>query len=261
MADAELEQAVPEDVKGHAVVLKDIRKRFEGKVVHDGVSLSIRDGEVMTLVGGSGQGKTVLLKEIIGLAWPDSGEIWVHGREITHYTEDQMRALRANVAMVFQGSALFDSLDVADNVSYGLRERRRDLPRHEVEAKVSEMLELVDLPGIQHVMPAELSGGMKKRVALARGLALEPKVVLYDEPTTGLDPANVRRVNNLILKVRDAMGVTSVMVTHDMASAKAITDRIALLDKGRIIACGSWDEMEKSGDERVRQFLDGDFDE
>ena len=249
------------DVGDQAVVLRDVRKKFDAKVVHDGVNLAVHPGEVMTLVGGSGQGKTVLLKEIIGLMKPDSGAIYIHGREITEMTESELQLIRSDVAMVFQGSALFDSLSVADNVAYGLRERRRDLSGDEVGAVVQEKLALVDLPGIEKMMPAELSGGMKKRVAVARALALDPRVILYDEPTTGLDPANVRRINALIVKLRDTMHVTSIMVTHDMASVRAVTDRVALLDNGVIIATGTWEQMENSGVDRVRRFLEGDFGE
>jgi len=249
------------EIDDHAVVLRDVHKRFEGKVVHDGVSLAVRPGEVMTVVGGSGQGKTVLLKEIIGLMKPDSGAIYIHGCEITEMTELELQVIRSEVAMVFQGSALFDSLSVADNVAYGLRERRRDLSGDEVRVIVREKLALVDMPGIEAMMPADLSGGMQKRVAVARALALDPRIILYDEPTTGLDPANVRRINGLIMKLRDTMHVTSIMVTHDLASVRVVTDRVALLDNGRIIATGTWEQMENSGVERVRGFLDGDFGE
>ena len=187
-----------------AVELRDVRMAFGGKVVHDGVNLSVREGEIMTLVGGSGQGKTVLLKEIIGLMRPDSGEIFVHGREVTSLSEFELQDIRREVAMVFQGSALFDSMTVADNVAYGVLERFPDMPEDQLAEIVAEKLGLVDLPGTESLMPAELSGGMKKRVALARALALEPKIILYDEPTTGLDPANVRRISALI--ARDAAG-------------------------------------------------------
>ena len=251
----------PNSRNDHAVVLCDVRKTFEGNIVHDGVDLSVRNGEIMTVVGGSGQGKTVLLKEIIGLARPDSGKVYVHGREVTAMDEDELQNLRSDVAMVFQGSALFDSLTVAENVSYGLRERQRDLPIEKIMGVVRDKLSLVDMPGTEELMPAELSGGMQKRVALARALALEPRVILYDEPTTGLDPANVRRINAMIVKLRDTMKVTGIMVTHDMDSVKAITNRLALLDRGKIIATGTWAEMERSGIARVRQFLEGDFDE
>lgn len=256
-APTELDKAFLEK---HPVVLRGVTKRFDMKVVLDGVSLAVREGEVMTLAGASGQGKTVLLKQIMGLMQPDSGEIYVLGHDATRLTEQARQdLLGGKVAMVFQGSALFDSLDVGENVAYGLRERNPDLPEEEVRRIVREKLALVDLPGIEDMMPAELSGGMKKRVAIARALALEPRIILYDEPTTGLDPANVRRINALVLKLRDTMNVTSIIVTHDMASVRATADRIALLDRGRIIALGTWDEMEQSDEPRVRQFLAGDF--
>jgi phospholipid/cholesterol/gamma-HCH transport system ATP-binding protein len=241
-----------------AVELRDVRMAFGGKVVHDGVNLSVREGEIMTLVGGSGQGKTVLLKEIIGLLYPDSGEIFVHGREVTSLSEFELQDIRREVAMVFQGSALFDSMTVADNVAYGVLERSPDMPEDQLAKIVAEKLGLVDLPGTESVMPAELSGGMKKRVALARALALEPKIILYDEPTTGLDPANVRRISALIARTRQALGVTSLMVTHDIQAVEAITDRLAMLDEGRIIAVGTLKEMEGASHPRVRQFLAGE---
>jgi phospholipid/cholesterol/gamma-HCH transport system ATP-binding protein len=241
-----------------AVELRDVRMAFGGKVVHDGVNLSVREGEIITLVGGSGQGKTVLLKEIIGLLRPDSGEIFVHGREVTALGEFELQDIRREVAMVFQGSALFDSMTVADNVAYGVLERFPAIPETELAEIVAEKLALVDMPGTESLMPAELSGGMKKRVALARALALEPEIILYDEPTTGLDPANVRRIGSLIARTRQALGVTSIMVTHDLQAIEAITDRLAMLDQGRIIAVGTWKEMEASPHPRVGQFLAGE---
>jgi phospholipid/cholesterol/gamma-HCH transport system ATP-binding protein len=253
--------AGPDAPRDSVIELRDVRKRFGGNVVHDGIHLSVATGEIMTLAGGSGEGKTVLLKEIIGLMRPDDGAVRVFGEEVTTMNEEDLYRIRGNVAMVFQGSALFDSLSVAENVAYGVCERHPYIHKDDLRRIVAEKLNLVDLPGIEDVMPAELSGGMKKRVALARALAIEPGVILYDEPTTGLDPANVRRINGLIVKLCKDMGVTSVMVTHDMASVRKITDRLALLDEGRIIAVGTWDEMERSDDARVRRFLEGDFDE
>jgi len=244
-----------------AVELRGVRITLGGKPVHDGVDLSVRTGEIMTLVGGSGQGKTVLLKEIIGLMRPDAGEIFVFGREVTRLDEIQLREVRRRVAMVFQGSALFDSLDVAGNVAYGVLERFPTLPPDRLAAIVAEKLRLVDLPGAEELMPAQLSGGMKKRVALARALALEPNIILYDEPTTGLDPSNVRRINTLIRKMHEAVGVTSIMVTHDMRSVQAITDRLAVLERGKILAVGTWKEIEASPLPRVRQFLEGEVEE
>jgi len=222
------------------------------------VDLSVREGEIMTLVGASGQGKTVLLKEIIGLIRPDSGQIFVQGREVTALSESELQDIRRVAAMVFQGSALFDSMTVADNVAYGVLERSPDMPEEQWMKIVAEKLRLVDLPGTESLMPAELSGGMKKRVALARALALEPKIILYDEPTTGLDPANVRRISALIAKTRQAFAVTSIMVTHDLQCIEAITDRLAMLDRGRIVAVGTWKQMQASPHPRVRQFLAGE---
>ncbi len=251
----------PASAKERAIVLemRGVRKSFGGTPVHDGVDFSVFEGEILTLVGGSGQGKTVLLKEIIGLMRPDEGEIRVLGREVTRMGEEELQDVRLNVSIVFQGSALFDSLCVGENVAYGLRERRRGLPESEVDRIVAEKLALVDLPGIEDQMPASLSGGMKKRVAIARALALEPRILLYDEPTTGLDPANVHRISALIVRMRDRVGVTSVVVTHDMPAAKAISDRLALLDRGRILCTGTWEEMDSSSHPRVRSFLEGEL--
>ena len=243
------------------VQFRDVRKSFEGKEVHCGVDLDIFEQEVLTLVGGSGQGKSVLLKEMIGLMRPDSGTIHVLGREVTSLSETELEGVRKDVAMVFQGSALFDSLTVRENVIYGVRVRNRKISGDEVSRIVTEKLEMVDMPGTQDLLPSELSGGMKKRVALARALALEPRIILYDEPTTGLDPANVRRINALIKKMRDTVGVTSIVVTHDMNSACEITDRMALLADGQIISTSTWNEIEHSEDPRVRQFIEGEIDE
>lgn len=247
-----------ENGRNGAVVVefRDVRKSFEGKEVHRGLNFSVIEGEVITLVGGSGEGKSVLLKELVGLMKPDAGEIFVLGREVTRMSETELQEVRRDVAMVFQGSALFDSLNVRDNVIYGVRERSRKISREDVARIVADKLSLVDMPGTEDLMPAELSGGMKKRVALARALAIEPRIILYDEPTTGLDPANVRRINNLIVKMRDTVGVTSIVVTHDMQSAKAVSDRLSLLDRGRIIMTGTWQEMERSDHAMVRQFLE-----
>ncbi len=268
MAISERREDVAEEQTGSArsenacaVELSGVRKSFAGNVVHGGVDLRVREGEIMTLVGGSGHGKTVLLKLIIGLMKPDAGHIFIHGREITGMPESELQEIRREVGMVFQGSALFDSLNVRENVAFGVRERFRRISEEEISRIVLEKLALVDLPGTEGLMPAELSGGMKKRVAVARALALEPRIILYDEPTTGLDPANVRRINSLIRRLRDSVGVTSIMVTHDMYSVRAITDRLALLHGGGIIATGTWEEMERSRHPEVRRFLAGEIEE
>jgi len=242
------------------VELKGVTKSFDNKEVHRGVDLQVREGEVLTLVGGSGQGKSVLLKEVIGLMRPDSGEVFVYGRNVTQMNELKLRAIRRDVSMVFQGGALFDSLNVRENIIYGVRERNHKIKNDEIDHIVSEKLKIVDLPGTEKLYPAELSGGMKKRVALARALATEPKILLYDEPTTGLDPANVRRINALIVKLRNTVGVTSIVVTHDMDSAKAISDRLALLSHGKIITTKTWEEISHSADPRVRHFIEGEID-
>lgn len=244
---------------GFAIVIQGVRKAFDGKMVHDGVDLSVREGEIMTLAGGSGQGKSVLLKEIIGLMKPDSGHIFLYGRDVTRMGEAALQEVRRQASMVFQGSALFDSLSVRENVAYGLRQRPQRMSEEAISRIVAEKLQLIDLPGTEDLMPVELSGGMKKRIALARALAVEPKIILYDEPTTGLDPANVRRIIEMIRKLRNAVGVTSLIVTHDMDSAKAVSDRLALLGQGRIIAIGTWEEMERSTNPLVGRFLTGDF--
>jgi len=243
-----------------AVELRGVEKSFEGKKVHRGVDLRVREGETLTLVGGSGQGKSVLLKEIIGLMKPDAGEIFVHGREVTRLGERELIEVRKEVAMVFQGGALFDSLTVSENVIYGVRERDRRMTAAEAARIVAEKLKMVDMPGTEGLYPAELSGGMKKRVALARALAIEPRVLLYDEPTTGLDPATVKRINALIVRTKERVGVTSIVVTHDMQSARAVTDRLALLSQGRILAVNTWEEIGRSPDPRVRHFIEGESD-
>ena len=244
-----------------AVVIRGVEKSFNGKPVHNGVDLSVRNGEIITLVGGSGDGKSVLLKQIIGLMKPDRGEIFVRGREITSMSEFALHKAMREVGMVFQGSALFDSLSVRENIAYGVRERDPRISERAVSAIVEEKLTLVDLPGIESVMPTDLSGGMRKRVAIARALAPEPSIILYDEPTVGLDPANVRRINKVIVKLRDTVGVTSIVVTHNMGAVEAITDRLALLERGKIIAVGTWDEVAGSSSPTVRHFFEGEIDE
>jgi len=240
-----------------ALDMRGVHKTFEGKVVHRGVNLKVFDGEILTLVGGSGEGKSVLLKEIIGLMKPDAGEVYVYGQEVTRLTERELIAIRRQAAMVFQGSALFDSLTVGDNVVYGVREHERHLSRAELDEIAAETLRLVDMEGSEELFPAELSGGMKKRVAIARAVAMKPRIILYDEPTTGLDPTNVKRINDLIVKTRDATCATSIVVTHDLQSARRISDRLALLADGCIIAVGDWGSLSDSASPEVRAFVEG----
>lgn len=220
--------------------------------------MSVAEGETMVILGGSGSGKTVLLKHMNGLMNPESGEVFLDQLEITRLGEEDLREVRKKVAMVFQGSALFDSLTVEENVAYPLEEHSR-LCVKEIAEKVRQILSLVDLDGSERLYPAELSGGMKKRAALARALALNPKILLYDEPTTGLDPAMTHRINGLIREMQTRLGVTSVVVTHDIHSAFVIADRLAFIREGQIRFVGTRAELQTSSDLAVREFLDAGF--
>jgi len=239
-----------------AIELVDVHKAFRGKPVLRGVSLRIEEGETFTILGGSGSGKSVCLKHVIGLLRPDRGRILVFGREIGGLSERALVEVRRDVSMVFQSAALFDSLPVYENVAYPLREHRR-WPEPQVAARVAECLEAVGLAGAEALMPAELSGGMRKRVGVARAVALEPRAILYDEPTTGLDPANQRRVGELIRSLAARLRVTSVVVTHELELCFAISDRVALLRSGRIAAEGTAAQMQGSEHPDVRAFLAG----
>ncbi len=237
------------------VRIEGLEKSFDGKQVLRGVDLSVNPGETMVVIGRSGEGKSVLLKLIMGLIPPDRGSIWVDGEEITHLRERDLSAVRKKIGMLFQGAALFDSLTVRGNVGFALDEERA-VPDDEIESRVIEELQRVQLEGILDKRPAELSGGMKKRVGLARALVKRPKVVLYDEPTTGLDPITADAINNLILRMQKELGVTSIVVTHDMASARKVGNHVALLNKGRILFTGTISDLESTDDPYVRQFVD-----
>ena len=242
---------------GEAVIeLGDVYKSFGEVDVLRGIDLSIREGETFTILGGSGSGKSVCLKHMIGLIRPERGSVRVLGEELTRLSEHKLVPVRTAVSMIFQSAALFDSLSVFENVAYALREHER-WPEERVSARVAECLEAVGLAGVEALMPAELSGGMRKRVGVARGIAMEPRVILYDEPTTGLDPANQRRVGALIRALQSRLQVTSVVVTHELELCFAVSDRVALLKGGRIVAQGGAAEMRESQDPDVRAFLDG----
>ena len=241
---------------GPMISLRGLSKRFGTNQVLDGLDLEIERGETMVVIGGSGTGKSVLLKHIIGLLRPDAGEVVVDGVPVSRLKGWELKEFRKEFGMLFQGSALFDSLRVLDNVAFGLREHTR-LKEAEIRERVREKLALVGLRDIEHLWPSELSGGMKKRVALARALAMEPKILLYDEPTTGLDPIRADSINDLIVELRDRLKVTGVAITHDMTSAYKIADRIAMLYKGKIIAVGTPQEMRDSADPVVHQFITG----
>lgn len=237
------------------VEFKDVHVAFGSNQVFAGLNLQVRQGEILTLLGGSGCGKSVLLKLILGLVPWQRGQVIAFGTPITPNDDAAMLAVRRSVGMVFQWGALFDSLDVFDNIAYPLRERGIRDPRVLAE-RVATVLDHVGLSGIERRMPAELSGGMRKRVALARAVAEEPKVLLYDEPTTGLDPLNVRRISELIVTLRSRLNVTSIVVTHDLPSACMISDRIAMVAERRMIAVDSPERMRNSTQKNVRDFFE-----
>jgi phospholipid/cholesterol/gamma-HCH transport system ATP-binding protein len=235
-----------------------IKKAFGPKIVFNGLNLDVERGTVLTVVGGSGVGKSVMLKLLIGLLPADAGTIEFDGKDVTLCKERALSVLRQRIAMLFQGGALFDSLSVGENVAYGLQEHfRYKMSQSEIQERVAWALGLVDLPGIEQMWPADLSGGMRKRVGLARAIAVQPEVVLYDEPTTGLDPINTARVNHLILGLQRKLNITSIVVTHDMKSAFAISHRIAMIHRGRVIARGAPEEFQRIDDPRVQDFIEG----
>jgi len=239
-------------------VLRGVVKRFGDVTVLDGVDLDLARGEMLALIGPSGCGKTVLLKAMIGLVPIDAGTILFEGRDVAAMTPEALRVYRRRVGLMFQQSALFDSMTVADNVAYGLHELVvGHLSREETSERIAWALACVGLAGTEGLLPDELSGGMRKRVGLARTIALKPEVVLYDEPTMGLDPINTHRIGSLIDSLHAALGSAAVMVTHDMKLARDLADRIALLQDGKVIGVGTPEEMAAHPDERVRDFLQG----
>jgi phospholipid/cholesterol/gamma-HCH transport system ATP-binding protein len=238
------------------IEFRNVKKAFGKKVIYRDLSLDIVRGESITIIGGSGVGKSVMLKLLIGLLPVDGGSISVDGSDVVTMTDVELRNARRRIGMLFQGAALFDSLSVAENVAYGLREGG-GMTEPEIAERVAESLTYVGLPGIEHMWPADLSGGMKKRVGLARAIAVRPEVILYDEPTTGLDPINTTRINKLILHLKETLNVTSVIVTHDMHSAFTVSDRMAMIHSGQIIFTGTPDEIRQSQEPRVRDFIEG----
>lgn len=234
--------------------LVDVRKSFGSKEVIRGVNLTVEDGETLAIIGGSGSGKSTLLKLMIGLIQPTSGEIWIGDKNIAGMDEDELDEVRLHMGMVFQYSALFDSMTVGDNVAFGLREHT-SLSEVEIKKVVAEKLELVGLPGAESMMPTSLSGGMKKRVSLARAIAFGPETIFYDEPSSGLDPIMTMKIDELIMNTQKALNVTSVVVTHDMYSACRIADRIAMVVSGEVVACEPVEKFKQLEDERVREFL------
>lgn len=234
--------------------LANVSKVYDGKYALHNINLTIKKGETLAVIGGSGSGKSTLLQLLVGLIRPDDGEIYIGGQEITHLSEKDMDKVRLNMGMVFQYSALFDSMTVGENVAFGLREHR-NLPEEEIQRIIKEKLALVGLPGVEKKLPGELSGGMKKRVGLARAIAFGPDIIFYDEPSSGLDPISTAKIDELIVDMQKKLGVTSVVVTHDMASACRIADRIAMVYEGDLIAVDTVARFQQIEDERVQAFF------
>lgn len=238
------------------IEVRDLKKGFGAQKILDGVNFQIETGESVVIIGRSGGGKSVLLKQLIGLLKPDSGQVLIDGEDIVPMDERQLLRVRQKFGMLFQGAALFDSMTVAENVAFPFR-RRKDISPAEVTRKVTAALEMVELPGTQNKKPSELSGGMRKRVGLARAIVYQPEIVLYDEPTTGLDPVVSDSIDQLIMRVRDHLQVTTVVVTHDMRSARRVGHRILMLHEKRIYASGTPDEIFSSQEPIVKRFIEG----
>lgn len=237
------------------IIFRDVHKSFGSKHVLQGFSLEVRDGETMVILGYSGSGKSVALKHIVGLLEPDQGEVEVDGQIVHQLERAQLMALRAQIGFVFQFAALLDSMSVGDNIALGLKRQR--LAEDDIRERVRESLALVDLEGTEDRYPAELSGGMRKRVGIARAIALRPRYLLYDEPTTGLDPVTAAVIDQLMVRAKRKLGITGVVVTHDMRSAYTVGDRIAMLYKGKVRQVGTVEEIQQTHDPAVRQFIEG----
>jgi len=260
MASEQHNQAVdmhldaPQDFDG--IAIQGLSKAFGEKIVLDQCDLTIHRGETLVIIGRSGQGKSVLLKHIVRLLEPDQGHIWFEGQEVTAMPRSELMEVRKSFGMLFQGAALFDSMTVCENIGLILQEHT-DWSAERIRARACECLELVGLVGSEDKLPSALSGGMKKRAGLARAIVMKPRYILYDEPTTGLDPITGDAINDLIIKLQKEMNVTSIVVTHDMPSAYKVADRMAMLNDGRIIFHGPVDEVRSTTHEAVRQFIEG----
>lgn len=239
------------------IEIRNVYKLLGPQMVLNNLSLTVRRGETKVVIGRSGVGKTVLLRNIVGLMRPDSGSIKINGVEVTNLNEKEYNRLRMEIGVVFQGGALFDSMNVGENVGFVLNEFM-DLDQKTVEGRVRDALGLVGLKDVEHMMPSQLSGGMRKRVSLARVLCMEPHIILYDEPTTGVDPITAAAINHLIVEMRDKLKVTSIVVTHDMNSAYQVADSIAMFYKGQIIADGTPEEIKNSKHPVIQQFIHGE---
>lgn len=236
------------------IKIKNVSKFFGEKAALKNINLEIADGETLAIIGGSGSGKSTLLRLMIGLIRPSEGEIWIDDDEISGMDEDEITKIRLKMGMVFQYSALFDSMTVGDNVAFGLVEHTK-MSKDEIRDRVREKLKQVGLEGVEDLMPNELSGGMKKRVSLARAIAFEPEIIFYDEPSSGLDPIMTNKIDELIISTQRALKVTSIVVTHDMVSACRIADRIAMIYNGDLIAVDTADNFKKIQDPRVKEFF------
>jgi len=250
-------QSLPySDFRRHVIRLVDVHKAFGTKRVLSGFTLDIVEGETMVIIGYSGTGKSVAIKHIVGLLEPDSGSVLVDEHNVPTLKRSELYRLRARIGYVFQFAALFDSMPIGENVAMGLR-KQGELNDREIAVRVHEALDLVDLPDAADRYPAELSGGMRKRVGIARAIALRPKYILYDEPTTGLDPVTSAVIDQLMIRMQKQLGVTSIVITHDMRSAYAIGTRIAMLFEGRVRRVGTVEEIQNTRDPIVRQFIEG----
>jgi phospholipid/cholesterol/gamma-HCH transport system ATP-binding protein len=247
---------IEENVGRPIIEVEGLQKSFNGQDVLEGVDLQIFDGETIVILGASGSGKTVLMNLLVGLMEPDSGRIIIDGEEATSFTRDsQWDKLRLKMGFLFQGSALYDSMTIGENISFAL-EHHRELSEAEIRDIVSEKLRLVELEGVESKMPSELSGGMQKRAALARAIAFDPHIIVYDEPTTGLDPIRATHISELVVRLQQELKVTSIVVTHDLICASIVADRLALLYEGKFLFVGTMEELRRSEDEYVREFLD-----
>jgi len=239
-----------------SIELVDLHKAFGPKKVLDGFTLTVEEGETMSVVGFSGAGKSVMLKHIVGLLIPDAGTVRVDGKDVPTLSREALYELRRQVGYVFQFAALFDSMTIAENITMGLS-KQGGHSADEIRTRISESLSLVELDGFEERLPAELSGGQRKRAGLARAIAFRPKYLLYDEPTSGLDPVTTTVIDRLILKMKEELGVTSLVITHDMKSAYSVSDRVAMLYEGRVLEVGTPEEIQNSENDIVRGFVEG----
>jgi phospholipid/cholesterol/gamma-HCH transport system ATP-binding protein len=255
MANEELEMDRDNSDAGPMVSLRDLHVSYGDREILHGISFDVKRGETMVILGGSGSGKSTLLRTLVGLERASSGEVWIRGKNIADISQDEMDEIRKHIGMSFQGSALFGSMTVGDNVALPLREHTK-LEDSTIEIMLRLKLEQVGLAGFEYYMPSQLSGGMMKRAAVARAMAMDPEILFFDEPSAGLDPIIAAGIDQLILELKKAFRMTIVVVTHELASAFLIADRMVLIDKGNVVAIGTTEEMRKSTQPRVRQFLD-----